>query len=255
MPDEALQEALMWVNNVSKKKLLGSIADLKSSLFAMEAAPPAQTERTTNPFLDSLAENMGNAVSHIAAYAGIYISYSVSSGNPNVMKIEPYFIAPSANGAYVEVGHNNAYGATHWGAAMMNGLNHLYLTFNEFSGAQLTLFHICLKLPLYDKPPFLKGVYTCLDYNYNPVARRILFVKHSDCADREAFMALKGELKIFDNLSDEEKRYYEYTCGAGDIVRMCNIPSPQMTEADLALEKRFCPCKDLRHGFKMAVSA
>lgn len=238
MPDEALQEALSWVNNVSKKKLLGSITDLKTSLFAMEATTVMQTDRATNPFLESLAGNMASAVSHIAGYAGIYISYSVSSGNPEVMKIEPYFIAPSANGAYVEVGHNNAYGSTHWGAAMMNGLNHLYLMFNEYTGAQLALFHICLKLPLYDRPPFLKGVYTCLDYNSNPVARRILLVKHSDCADREAFMTLKGELKTYDSLNDEEKRYFDYTCGAEDIVRMCNIPSPQMTDADLAVEKK-----------------
>lgn len=34
--DEALQNALMWVNNVSKKKLLGSLANLKSSLFAVD---------------------------------------------------------------------------------------------------------------------------------------------------------------------------------------------------------------------------
>lgn len=42
--DEALQNALMWVNNVSKKKLLGSLANLKSSLFAMEIPSKIYTE-------------------------------------------------------------------------------------------------------------------------------------------------------------------------------------------------------------------
>jgi len=32
-------------------------------------------------------------------------------------------------------------------------------------------------------------------------------------------------------------RYYEYTCGMGDVVRMMDIPSPKMTEDDLIAEK------------------
>ena len=35
--DNALDEALIWVNNVSKKKLLGSLDKMKAALFAMEA--------------------------------------------------------------------------------------------------------------------------------------------------------------------------------------------------------------------------
>ena len=33
--DEALNNALVWVNNVSKKKLLGSLANLKNSLLTV----------------------------------------------------------------------------------------------------------------------------------------------------------------------------------------------------------------------------
>lgn len=63
-------------------------------------------------------------------FSGIYTSYSISSGSRS-LKIEPYLIAPSESGNYVEVGHNNAYGVTHWSTALMNGFNHLYLMFNE----------------------------------------------------------------------------------------------------------------------------
>lgn len=56
--DEALNNALVWVNNVSKKKLLGSLANLKNSLFAMEIIPKSPSENKINPFLTQLENNM-----------------------------------------------------------------------------------------------------------------------------------------------------------------------------------------------------
>lgn len=235
--DAALTNALVWVNNVSKKKLLGSLATLKEALFATDFAEPQSTGEVQNPLLSQLESNMQESVGRIFNFSGIYMSYSLSSGSKS-LKIEPYLIAPAEEGNYVEVGHNNAYGVTHWGAALMNGFNHLYLLFNENQSPQLSLFQICLKLPMYDRPPFLRGLYMCFDYNYNPVARRILFVKHSDSTARDEFLHLKGELKALEVLNKKEKAYYDYTCRAGDIIRMCNIPSPQMTEEDLVIEKK-----------------
>lgn len=235
---EALDKALVWVNNVSKKKLLGSLPILKSTLFSMEALPQKHKVLPNNPFLGALENNLRESVNQITNYSGIYLSYSISSSSP-AMKIEPYLIAPSENGNYVEVGHQNVYGTTHWGAAMMNGQNHLYLMFNENNPPQLALFYICLKLPMYDRPPFLRGLYTCCDYNFNPIARRILFVKISDSIEREEFLKMKGVLKSKENLNEKEKIYFNFTCQKEDVIRMCNIPSPQMTEQDLETEKKF----------------
>lgn len=235
---EALDKALVWVNNVSKKKLLGSLPILKSTLFSMEALPQKHKVLPNNPFLGALENNLRESVNQITNYSGIYLSYSISSSSP-AMKIEPYLIAPSENGNYVEVGHQNVYGTTHWGAAMMNGQNHLYLMFNENNPPQLALFYICLKLPMYDRPPFLRGLYTCCDYNFNPIARRILFVKISDSIEREEFLKMKGVLKSKENLNEKEKIYFNFTCQKEDVIRMCNIPSPQMTDQDLETEKKF----------------
>ena len=51
-------------------------------------------------------------------------------------------------------------------------------------------------------------------------------------------MKLKGELKAYEVLNEKEQAYYNYTCQPGDIIRMCNIPSPHMTEEDLTIEKK-----------------
>lgn len=233
--DEAIDKALVWVNNVSKKKLLGSLQEIKASLQAVSVETKPM-EKEGNPFLDLLGANMESCVERITNYSGIYQSYSVSSA-VQALKIEPYLIAPAVNGHYVQVGHNNAYGSTHWGAAMMNGSQHLYLSFNE-QPSELALFHIVLKIPMFENPPFLRGLYTCFDYNFNPIARRILFVKQSDSVARDEFMKMRGTLKTLEQLTDQEKLYYNYTCMPEDSIRICTVPAPSMREEDLIAEKK-----------------
>ncbi len=235
--DEALDASLVWVNNISKKKLFNMLPKLKEGIFSVDMTVKSKDTNTIIPFIETLMYNLHETVNRINTFSGIYMSYSISSSS-NALKIEPYLIAPSDDGNYIEVGHNNAYGSTHWGAAFMNSTDHLYLMFNEKEKPQMALFNICLKLPMFDNPKYLKGVYTCLDYNYNPIARRILFVKVSDKISRSEFLKIKGEVKTEDKLNDMEKAYFHYTCQKEDVIRMCAIPAPQMNEQDLILEKK-----------------
>lgn len=241
--NEALDSALAWVNNVSKKKLLGSLGKMKAALFDMDATPRQTAASQGNDLVGAIGRGMKDAVALAANLSGVYISYSVSSSS-DAMKVEPYLIAPSEGGDYVEVVHNNAYGSTHHGFALMNGLNHIYIMFNENRQPQLALFNICLKIPMFDRPPFLRGLYTCFDYNHNPIARRILFVKASDGISRDEFMKMKGCLKQPGGLDDTERAYYDYTCGKEDVVRMRDVLSPKMTIEDLAAEKELLKYKD-----------
>lgn len=235
--EEALDNSLVWVNNISKKKLLNMLPKLKEGIFNFDMTVKSKDTNTVIPFIETLIYNLHETVGRINTFSGIYMSYSISSSS-KVLKAEPYLIAPSEDGNYVEVGHNNAYGSTHWGAAFMNGTDHLYLMFNEKEKPQIALFNICLKLPMFDNPKYLKGVYTCLDYNYNPIARRILFVKVSDDVSRSEFLKIKGEVKPENDLNEVEKTYFHYTCQQEDVIRMCAIPAPQMNEQDLILEKK-----------------
>lgn len=240
---EALDNALVWVNNVSKKRLLASASDMLRVLLSVDVEPEAASGGRAIPFLAALERNARQAVGLIGSCSGMYMSYSMSSGS-RAMKLEPYLIAPSADGSYMEVVHNNAYGATHRGVVMMNGASHLYLTFNETPEPQLALFSICLKLPMFERPPFLRGIYSCFDYNYNPIARRILFVKLSDSTDRDEFARTGGCLKTRGELDSGERCYFDYTCGREDVVRLCNIPSPTMCYDDLVTEKRILALDD-----------
>ena len=90
--EEALDYALSQVNNVSKKRLLGNLKELKERLYELE--PAAATGQKENPFLDMISEEMLRSVQDAYNYSGIYISYSLSSST-NALKVEPYLITTS----------------------------------------------------------------------------------------------------------------------------------------------------------------
>ncbi len=233
--EEALDYALSQVNNVSKKRLLGNLKELKELLFELEPAPA--TGQKDNPFLDMMSEEMLRSSQDIYNYSGIYISYSLSSSS-NALKIEPYLITASENNDYVKVVHMSAYNTTHFGIGLFNNHQNSYIMFNERESPQMALFTIYLQLPMYDFPRMLKGLYICLDYNRNPIARRIIFIKHSDSTSMDDFLELKGEIVTKENLSEEQIPYYNYTCQPGDYIKTCSVPSPLLNEKDLEREKK-----------------
>ena len=233
--EDALDYALSQVNNISKKRLLGNLQELKTQLFRLE--PNTGAEEKANPFLNMLTEEMQNSVQEVYYYSGIYISYSLSSSSHS-LKVEPYLISASENNSYVRVMHMNTYNTTHCGIGMFSNHQNAYIMFNEREMPQMALFTIYLQLPMYDFPHMLKGLYLCLDYNRNPIARRILFIKHSDSTNIDDFLLLKGRLVSPEELTDEIRPYYDYTCQPGDYIKTCNVPSPLLNAKDLDREKR-----------------
>ena len=228
--EEALDYALSQVNNVSKKRLLGNLKELKEQLYALE--PAVATGQKENPFLDMLSEEMLRSVQDAYNYSSIYISYSLSSST-NALKVEPYLITTSENNGYVKVVHMSAYNTTHFGTGIFSNHQNSYIIFNERESPQMALFTIYLQLPMYDFPHMLKGLYLCLDYNRNPIARRILFIKHSDSTGMDDFLELKGTIIPKEELTEEQIPYYNYTCQPGDYIKK---PMRECTGKEICME-------------------
>lgn len=233
--EDALDYALSQVNNVSKKRLLGSLKNLKEQLYQLE--PSQVAGQKSNPVLAMLTEEMAHSTQDAYNYSGIYMSYSLSS-SMQALKAEPYLICPSENNEYVKVVHNSAYNITHYGTCLFSNHQNAYLFFNEREAPQIALFTIYLQLPMYDFPHMLKGLYLSLDYNRNPIARRILFVKYSDSTSLDDFLELKGRIIPQEELTDELLPYYNYTCQKEDCIKTCSVPSPRLDASDLEREKK-----------------
>lgn len=110
-PDEALDDSLALVNNVSKKRLLNNVASMKLLLQEMEPEQQSEAE-SGNSFIKLLGKEMKESVRDVFNYSGIYLSYSLSSSTDS-LKIEPYMICASENSEYVKVGVINAYKSVH----------------------------------------------------------------------------------------------------------------------------------------------
>ena len=81
-------------------------------------------------------------------------------------------------------------------------------------------------------------MYLGLDYNRNPVARRIVLIKESENTDTEEFLTMKSGLIAKEDFTPEQQAYYDYTCQTGDYIKMCTVPSLRMDESDLIKEKK-----------------
>ena len=235
-PDEALDDALALVNNVSKKRLLNNVSSMRILLQEME--PEQQNEADSgNSFIKLLEKEMKESVQDVFNYSGTYLSYSLSSSTDS-LKIEPYMICASENSEYVKMGMINAYKSVHWGSGIISHHQNSYLMFNERDLPQFALVTIYLQLPHYEFPTMLKGLYLCLDYNHNPIARRIVLVKQSDSTDIRTFLEMESKLVPKAELTPELEAYYNYTCREGDYIKTCTVPSPKLDETDLEREKK-----------------
>lgn len=235
-PDDALDEALALVNNVSQKRLLNNVGAMKLLLLEMEPEQQSEAE-SGNPLVKLLGKEMKDSVQDVFNYSGLYLSYSLSSSTDS-LKIEPYLINASENSEYVKVGMINAYKSVHWGGGIISNHQNSYLMFNERDLPQFALVTIYLQLPHYEYPAMLKGLYLCLDYNHNPIARRIVLVKQSDSTDVNEFLTMEGRLVPKAELTPELEVYYNYTCQEGDYIKTCTVPSPKLDATDLEREKK-----------------
>ncbi|MBC8600739.1 hypothetical protein H8784_03280 [Parabacteroides acidifaciens] len=233
--EEALERALVLVNNISKRRLLSILPDLLERLDKLE--PAVNDTRKANPFLEHLQEEVQLSIHRVDNICGLYTSYSLSSSS-DCLKVEPFIINLSENKEHIRIGRLNAYGEAQWGMGVIGDPQNFYCMFSENPSPQFTLVTVYLQIPFFRNPRQLRGLYIGLDYNRNPVARRILLIKESDSTNTEEFLTMESGLVQKEDFTPEQQAYYDYTCQTGDYIKMCTVPSLQMNETDLIKEKK-----------------
>lgn len=229
--DEALDHAIALVNNVSKKRLLSSAADIHTRLGSFN---PNNTI-TEDLFVNTL-DKFARKIDDIAySYLGTYVSYSLSSAR-DALKMEPFVLYNGENNQ-IKAARKSVYNTVNNGMVIITNGHTLYAMLNESDSSQLALVTLYLQLPFYENAKFLRGIYITLDYNRNPIARRVVFIKTSDEYNMELFDTLKSGTLLKNDLSVEQQAYYDYVSQRTDCIRMCSIPSPKFNEEDLVTEK------------------
>lgn len=235
--EAALDKALQQVNNVSKRKLLGCLDELYDKVCHME--PRLMSSRNNGKsFWDEVEREAVKYLPHAGAYTGLYLAYSASSYSEG-LKVEPYMIASIVDGETLpKVYSQSMSGDYYTGVGLFSPFQIGYLMFNEQKRLQLALKVIYLQLPIMEYPKLIKGVYLTHDYNRNPIARRILFVRQGDEISLEEFAELRTRVIPKAELSPEESDFYEYTWHPGDVIRSMMLVSPDRNMDDLKREKK-----------------
>lgn len=233
--EEAIDQALSLVNNISKKRLLGKLEKILNRLNEFE--PGLQSASIGNPFLETLNEELPLSARRLSHLCGLYNSYSLSS-SADCLKCEPVIISLSDNKDYLRIGRLSAYKEVQWGIGVNGDPQNLYCLFSESSVPPLALVTLYLQIPMFHNPRQLRGLYLGLDYNRNPVARRIILIKASESTLTDDFLAMESALIPKETFTSDQQAYYDYTCQTGDYIKMCTVPSLRMDETDLIKEKK-----------------
>ena len=170
-------------------------------------------------------------------YTGLYLAYSSSSFSDG-LKVEPYMIASITDGDTMpKVYSQSMSGEYYTGVGLFSPFQIGYLMFNEQKRLQLALKVVYLQLPIIEYPNILKGIYLTHDYNRNPIARRILFIRQGDEIPLEEFANMRTEVIPKALLNNELIDYYNYTCEEGDVIKSMMLVSPEKDLNDLKREK------------------
>ena len=235
--DEALEEALLLVNNVSKRKLLGCLDDAYSKSKEMLENTQISKGNTKTVWSDLEKEYIKNK-SQATSYTGVYKAYSKSSYCDG-LKVEHYMISYSKDANALVVYCQNMQGDTYTGVGVITTGQYGYLFLNEQNKLQITLKVVYLQLPMIEYPEQMKGLYMTHDFNQNPISRRIIFIRESNEVSLEDFSQRKSSVIPKDEIPDDLMPFYNYTCQKEDCIRSFSFSSPNNLEKDLILEKEF----------------
>lgn len=236
-PETALDKALQQVNNVSKRKLLGCLDELYEKVCHIEPRL-VSSKNSGRPFLDDIEREAIKYLPNAGVYTGLYLAYSSSSFSDG-LKVEPYMITSITDGETLPKVYSQSMSGDYYaGIGLFSPFQIGYLMFNEQKRLQLALKVIYLQLPIIEYPNLVKGIYLTHDYNRNPIARRILFVRQGDEIPLEEFANLRTKVIPREKLTPEEADYYDYTCHTGDVIKSMMLVSPDKNIEDLKREKR-----------------
>lgn len=232
--DHALDDALSTVNNLSRVKLTGSMKDLHDRLedFRPYFASHNGNAPTFITTLKSAYETSSARTWHLE---GTYMSYSCSS-SMKALKAEPFYFTDAPSGGFV-TGRKSVHDSIREGIGIISRQNTLYVLFNAFQEPGFSLVSMYLQLPFLEDISYLKGIYLVPDYNNNPIARRIVLIRQSDCVDMDEFRKKEACLIMPEDFTPQEQIISEYVCGKTDYIKMCALPSPKLDLRDLKQEK------------------
>ncbi len=234
--DDALDEAIRGVNNVSKRRLKDSIDGLCKGVSAVETSFVNSSDAASS-FLGALSAAAGRYLVEAQAYSGLYTCYGFSA-HAGCMAAEPYMVRRVEAGDTVQrVCCRQVDGNLVEGICLFTPFLAGYMLFNGRSNARFALTAVCLRLPALSFPYYIKGISLSHDYNCNPTARRVILVREGDDIALDDFSRLEARVIAGEGLTGDLKAYYDYTCGEGDVVRSMVFTSPGKCLDDLFREK------------------
>ncbi|MCG8307414.1 MAG: hypothetical protein MI975_08475 [Cytophagales bacterium] len=234
--DGTIKEGFSMVNNISVAKTFSEI----SSWIGILEKLKNEIERTEiQAWIKDYFDNIVNSGSDLATSGiiGNYWCYTMSS-HKMVMKKEPFKFSYNDFHKVLSVKKGNEKSRVSYDgfATFTNSINLGIHLFDHFTRHSETQF-ISIIWPFQQVPDFLRGLFLALDYNRQPIARRIILLKTEEFSNQDYNQVPTTYYTKEEADQQKLSSYFEYLVNKEDALRCISIPAPNYNISDLKIEK------------------
>lgn len=200
--EELISQAFSLVNNLSQTKIVSKMELFVLKLEELEGRNVDSSNKISYFLgLRYLAENSYNRIKKY--HEGLYDMYYLSSDRYCIKKDSFMIRCNSVEKIAEAFKGNNISSVSYHGIAVINNSHTLTIQLIETDEKPEEFVMMHLSIPFSRDMVFLRGLFSCLNFSRQPIARKVVIVKKSDNPDQHKHEAIapeyypeRGDLKI-----------------------------------------------------------
>ncbi|MCG8307425.1 MAG: hypothetical protein MI975_08540 [Cytophagales bacterium] len=234
-----VEEAFRKVNNVSVK-FIEKLGPAMRSLKQLDKTGTIAHRSELEKWFENLNRHYNNSYEKIGAqFDGIYHCYTISS-NQNKLKQDVLLITSNESAKTIKVKKGNKRSGNSF-AGYLTITNELQVSIQLINSTdQLKESEtIYFNLPIVKQPTVIMGILSGLDYNRQPISRRIVLQRLSINGNSIDWFNV-FEVQFIDDESLDEDQYliFKFLNNKQSTIRSFSLPDPLYSISDLEKQSR-----------------
>lgn len=232
--EEELNQVFSMVNNLSQSKIISKMEIFIKKLEELNARDVNSPERTS--YFSGLRKQAEYSFDRIKKYyEGVYAMYYLSSDKYCIKK-DSFMIRCNSVDKIAEVYKGNNHSSVRYnGIGIVNNSHTLNIQMIEMDDKPEEFLMIHLSLPFARELNYLRGIFSCINFARQPIARKTVVVKTDQNPDHliyedilPEFYPEKGDLKI--------PEIEQYLLSEKSYIECRSVSGPDFTLHDLVKE-------------------
>lgn len=225
----SLSLTLTRIGGISGGHLLNGLTDVGRLLFDLR---PTRNRTGAGPFVRVVATRVRHSIRRICGCDKDCLDCDLSSSY-RYLGIRPCLVRTSRSGACIGIARVDTCGAARQKIKLFGGRRGKCVFFGRHRSPRVTLFDVCLRLPVCSFPPFLGNLCLDLSCGEGPVTHHVLFMGRKSDASVRRFLRLGKRLIPLSGLARLRGGCCSCAYRRKSYVHAYVIPSPRLGRGSL----------------------